>query len=103
MITLEPHSLLLVQSILEQYIPTKKVLLFGSRANNTAKPYSDIDLAVLSDVPLPVETLAQLRLAFEESDLPYKVDLVEWCTLTEAFQQIIKSAPVEVVHPENLS
>lgn len=54
-----------------------KVFLFGSRAVGGAREGSDIDVAILPLEPLPIETLADIREALEESTVPYRVDLVD--------------------------
>ncbi len=38
---------------------------------------------------LPLTTMRKLRDAFDDSDLPYQVDLVEWATTSEEFRKII--------------
>ena len=53
-----------------------KVYLFGSRAEGKNTPYSDIDLAFESDEDIS-KKLSQLRYILEESNLPYKVDIVD--------------------------
>lgn len=45
---------------------------------------------------LPLERLATLREAFAESDLPIRVDLVDWQALSENFRAII-AANCEVI------
>ena len=52
----------------------KKVILFGSRTTGKAKPYSDIDIAVVGD--LSSGELAEIRELFEESSLPVEVDII---------------------------
>ena len=47
------------------------------RANRTAKPSSDLDLVIISDDKIPFRTLALLREAFTDSDLPFRVDVVK--------------------------
>lgn len=54
-----------------------RVYLFGSRADGTARPASDLDLGVLPLAPIPTDALARLREAFEESTIPWEVDLVD--------------------------
>ena len=43
-----------------------KVTLFGSRANGTARPESDVDLIVEVSIPVTLITLAQLSQDLEE-------------------------------------
>lgn len=54
-----------------------------------AKTYSDLDLAIIGESPLSLETLANLTEAFSESDLPWKVDIVDWAVTNDAFKQVI--------------
>lgn len=88
----------LVKRILNQLLPGLEVWAFGSRINGKAKRYSDLDLAVISQQPLPLATMAALREAFDESDLPMKVDVVDWATTREPFRKIISDNKV-VVQP----
>ena len=70
-------------------MPQYEVWAFGSRAKWTAKPYSDLDLAIIADTPLSSGESAVLADDFSESDLPWKVDVVDWSVTTETFRQII--------------
>lgn len=63
---------------------------FGSRAKGTAKEYSDLDLAVITECPLPIAVSASLNEDFSESDLPWKVDVVDWATTSDSFRKIIE-------------
>ncbi len=67
--------------------------LFGSRAKNTARRNSDIDIALLSNnIDISLIT-SQLREAFEESDIPYHVDIVDLNAVDEEMKQkILKEA-----------
>ncbi|WP_166838525.1 nucleotidyltransferase family protein [Rheinheimera pleomorphica] len=78
-----------VNAILQRYLPQYEVWAFGSRVKGNAKPYSDLDLAIVSDTPLPLALLAEVAEAFSESDLPWKLDLVDWATTSERFRQVI--------------
>lgn len=55
-----------------------EIRAFGSRSTNRAKPYSDLDLVIMGNHALSDLTLAELALDFEESDLPFRVDLLLW-------------------------
>ncbi len=96
MINLEPHYLILVKKILEMYVPDYSVYLFGSRVSENIKPYSDIDLVIMNTENLPISTMARMSNAFEESDLPYKVDILEWSLLDKNFQKNIQNQLVLV-------
>ena len=79
----------IVHEILERIIPDKEVWVFGSRINGTAQETSDLDLVVIGESPLDFQTLGALRDAFSESNLPYKVDVVDWAKIGEKFRGII--------------
>jgi len=85
-----------VRAILETHLPQFEVWAFGSRARGTAKPYSDLDLAVLTESPLSLRQNAHVCDAFAESNLPFKVDVVDWSTTSEAFRAIIAAEKVVV-------
>ena len=53
------------------------VYLFGSRAVGTARPASDIDVAVESSGRLATGALPRFREALEESSIPVRVDVVD--------------------------
>ena len=91
-----PAHWVIVQDILRRLAPEHEVWAFGSRATGRAKPYSDLDLALISDRPLPLDLSARLAEAFSESNLPWKVDLVDWATADDAFRGIIRSQRVVV-------
>ncbi|MBF0173154.1 MAG: hypothetical protein HQL83_06875 [Magnetococcales bacterium] len=44
----------------------------------------------MGDESLDPGILAGLKEAFSESDLPFKVDVVDWATTAEGFRGIIK-------------
>jgi type I restriction enzyme S subunit len=52
--------------------------------------------AILGDLPLPLTTMADLAEDFTESDLPFKVDLVDWATTGARFRKVIESERVVV-------
>ena len=95
-IDISPEHWKIVQGILQQYVPNYAVWAFGSRVTGKAKPYSDLDLAMVSDKPMLLIELADLKEAFVESDLPWKVDIVDWATTSTDFKKIIQQNYVVV-------
>ena len=81
---------IIVRDILQKYVPGVSVWAFGSRARQTHKPFSDLDIVVVADQPLALSTVAQLSEAFSESDLPWKVDVVDWASIGETFRRHIE-------------
>lgn len=82
--------LTLVKEILATIIPDRRVVAFGSRVTQTACDTSDLDLCIMGGEPLSFDVLAALRQAFSESNIPYRVDVVDWASADEAFQNIIQ-------------
>ena len=90
MIDLCDDHLEAVKRILKEHVPGCEVRTFGSRVIGTAKPYSDLDLAVVGDAPLDFDALRLLEEAFETSDLPFRVDVLDWHAISNSFRQVIK-------------
>jgi len=65
----------IIREVLARYPDVRRVTLFGSRAMGTFGRGSDIDLA-LEGRDLTPRTLARIATELEDSDLPYKVDLL---------------------------
>jgi predicted nucleotidyltransferase len=85
---------LIVRDILTTYATGYSVWAFGSRARHTHKPFSDLDIVVVGDQPLTIPTLAALNEAFTESDLPWKVDIVDAATISDTFRSHIEAQKV---------
>ncbi len=96
LLDVRPDHLQMVLDVLQKHVPQYEVWAFGSRAKWTAKDYSDLDLCVVSDKPLSFSLLGALAEDFSESDLPWKVDVVDWATVSESFRKIIERDKVVV-------
>ena len=90
MIDLPSEQLAQVRDILKLYAPNTPVWAFGSRAQMTANKHSDLDIVIVGERKIPQKTLYQLIDAFEESELPIKIDVLDWHRISEAFQNNIK-------------
>ncbi len=54
---------------------------------------------VWGDGPVASHVLGALRDDFDDSDLPFKVDLVDWATTNPGFRKIIECDGVPVQNP----
>jgi predicted nucleotidyltransferase len=88
-IQLQPEELAMVRQILQAHVPDRDVRVFGSRARAVAKPYSDLDLAIMGATPLPSSTLGMMREAFADSELPWRVDVLDWASTPANFRKHI--------------
>lgn len=86
---LTPEQLKKLRELLTRHLPNTEVWAYGSRVKGTAKPWSDLDLAVIAG-PQQKAAVADLREAFEESDLPFRVDLFVWDEIPETFRDNIR-------------
>ncbi len=63
------------------------VYLIGSRAKGTMRRYSDIDIALDPEEPLPYDLIPALRDRLDESHIIYHVDLVDLSQTSTAFRE----------------
>ncbi len=93
-ISTEQRKILL--DLFSKHIPKTKVLAFGSRVKWTTRFNSDLDLVVFSSSEQSNQVSA-LKEALEESNLPFRVDLLVWDNLPENFQRNIEEGYVVLV------
>ena len=89
MIDVAESHLETIKRILAEYAGDFEVRAFGSRGNGTAKEHSDFDLAIVGKSKIERRVKMLLREAFEESDLPFRVDVIDYNTISEAFRAVI--------------
>jgi predicted nucleotidyltransferase len=76
----------IVQQILSKY--PYQFYAYGSRVKGQARKYSDLDLCFYKEIPWNV--LSHIQEDLENSNLPFKVDLVFWGWMSAEFQGLIK-------------
>ncbi len=87
---IRPQDAQIVKEILQQNLPENhKIYVFGSRATGKTKKSSDLDLAIDLGRPMTKQEQYQLHDSFEDSDLPYKVDIVDLHNVSDEFRKII--------------
>lgn len=87
---MEKRHLEILKSILNNYNYT--FYMFGSRITDRAKKLSDIDLFYKDNIPQ--NTLLKLEEELEESDLPYKVDIVNYHQCDDDFKNIMDKSNI---------
>ena len=97
MIDLTPDDRGLVLRILKRFVPDAEIRAFGSRVTGTSKPWSDLDIAIVASAPVGLRLMAEIRDAFEESSLPFRVDLLDWNEISQSFRQAIESSGFELL------
>jgi predicted nucleotidyltransferase len=98
MIDISPGHIAIVKNILAEIVPDAMAYVFGSRAaaGGTSKKHSDLDLAVKGTGIIDKKVMRKLTTAFEESDLPFRVDIVDLNTTNENFRVIIEKQAVSI-------
>jgi predicted nucleotidyltransferase len=86
----KPQDLATVKAILRTHVPEFEVRAFGSRVRGKRRKFSDLDLVIMTDEPLNASRMAVLCDAFSESDLPFKVDVLDWAATSTTFRRIIE-------------
>lgn len=84
-----------IKKIISKFINSKdyKIFIFGSRAKERARKFSDYDIGIVGKRPLSFEKMALIEDALEESDLPFRVDLIDFHSVTKEFK---KSAAAKI-------
>ena len=88
-IILPPEQLMLVMSLAQEHLPGVEIWAYGSRVRGNPRRYSDLDLVAFTK-PGQSAQADNLREAFEESDLPIRVDLFLWDEIPESFHRQIE-------------
>ena len=92
MIDVAEHELKTILDILTKHVNECEVRAFGSRVTWTNKDSSDLDLVVVCDKKLERGRIGKLREAFDESSLPFTVDVMDWHDITKEFQKNIEKS-----------
>ncbi|MDR1625490.1 MAG: nucleotidyltransferase domain-containing protein [Spirochaetia bacterium] len=79
---LSDRSLATLASIFGKYPGLRQAILYGSRAKGTYRSGSDIDLALKTDDTFTRGDLLRIAGDFEDSDLPYCVDVCLYSKLS---------------------
>ncbi len=76
-----------------------KVYLFGSRANGKYKKFSDVDLLYVIEAnrPAHLSLISQITIKIEESEFPYKVDLVCESELADSYRASVDLDKIELL------
>jgi len=85
-----------VRQLLNLHVPACPVWAFGSRVTGHARKYSDLDLVIITETPLTLAKRADLTAGFDEADLGFKVDIVDWAMISPEFRAIIEKDMVVI-------
>jgi predicted nucleotidyltransferase len=83
---------------LRAHVPHAEVWAYGSRVTGSGHEASDLDLVLRNPQNLYEETatLSDLKESFTESNLPIRVDIMDWARIPASFHREIERAHVVV-------
>ena len=90
-IDISPRDKEILVSLLARYLPHTSVWAYGSRVNGDSRPWSDLDLVVFTKTQQKYQ-LSLLREALEESNLSFRIQLLEWDSLPDNFKTNIAAS-----------
>ena len=80
----------IIQTIVEKLEKKKvKIIMFGSVVAGSASSRSDVDLALDIGKPIDPAKIAFIKEAFEESHLPFDVDIIDLHRVSTEFRKIV--------------
>ena len=79
---LSDNAIQKINLIFEKFSAVEKVVLYGSRAKGNFRKGSDIDLTLFGN-DLSFDILTKIKIAFDDSSLPYKFDLSIFSQLSD--------------------
>lgn len=88
-----------IQQVIAKYLDIQdySVFLFGSRAVGRHARFSDVDIGIEGTQRIPGFVIQRIKGDLEESDIPYRVDIVDFSTMSDSFKQVaLKHA--QIVH-----
>ncbi len=95
MIDLKEEYLEFIKKTVASQLKDFRLFIFGSRTKNCAKKYSDVDIAIDSKY-LNDKIKSHLEYLFENSLLPYQVDVIDLNNITQEFKKAIQADLVEI-------
>jgi len=93
---INPRDKEILFSLLARYLPQTTVWAYGSRVSGNALACSDLDIVVFSSAEQK-RNISLLKEALEESNLSFRVDLLEWDSLPDSFKTNIAGSPATVL------
>jgi predicted nucleotidyltransferase len=87
--SLDARTLATVVAILASHLPDARVVAFGSRVRGGAWQGSDLDLAIFPAAPLSSREWRHVEEAFEDSELPFRVDVIDAARLPESMRAAV--------------
>ena len=81
-------TLFQLKSIFNKHLsdPQYRAFIFGSRALDRHREFSDLDIGILGPSQMPASTLIQIKSDLSDSNIPYLTDVVDFSSVSERFK-----------------
>ena len=88
----------LLKQTVRKYLPDEsyKAFIFGSHVTGKNRKFSDIDLGIIGPIPLTPREYISIKNDLEESDLPYRVDLIDFMKVSDKFKQVSLNNTIQI-------
>ena len=83
---LTAQTIELIKDVFKKYSSIKSVMIYGSRAKDTFKKGSDIDLVIMNDIS--ERDLNNIVFELEELMIPYKIDLSVYSNINNSIESV---------------
>ena len=100
MIAVSPAEMEMILAIIKKHVPQCDLLACGSRFKGTHDDASDLDLAIVGKEKLGLSLIGRIKEDFMESDIPFKVDVLDYHSISPAFREIVDNGHERIYpHP----
>ncbi len=79
-----------IKSIIQPFCSRYEFFAYGSRVKGNFRKLSDLDILIKSNSEIDFSDIEIIKQNFDESDLPYIVNLSDRKTMSESFYKIIE-------------
>ncbi len=95
-IDLSQNELDEISRLIGKHLPNTEIWAYGSRIKYTSTPKSDLDLVSITD-KTNSRAIYDLKEAFEESNLPFRIDFFIWDEIPDEFKSNIESEHIVLI------
>ena len=84
----------IIQGILKDY--PYDFFYYGSRVKGNYTKLSDLDILLKNETEVPYSVIEDIELKFNESKIPYIVNILQYANMDENFYNLIKNDLVKI-------
>ena len=90
------EELKIIANIIAPFKDKYNFFAYGSRVKGNFRELSDLDIMVRGEIPININDFEELKEKFDNSSLPYIVNLVDYFSLIESFYNSIKKDLIKI-------